>query len=163
MDRFPNQAGTFWTARHICAWLLIALMLPGGVTNSLLIWCSSSDGHSAIEFTLGSDFHRSKAATPAKSSSGPSIVSAYAHRCHDTDCVDIPAISSAVFASVSQVGKSDELGKATSHQGANTLLAALSQHSSVQDISNDSWRKKRQTRDLVDPTVLLLRSKVLRI
>ncbi len=150
-------------AQRICAWVLIAMLLPSSAANALLVWCSSADGHAAVEFTLGSDFHHVGATTAKKSTSGHAHAAAVEHRCHDTDCVDTPAISSAVLSKVLRVEKAEKTNHVPEYDAGTIVLALSPQNIVVQTTPDHSRSSYLETRERIDPTILAQRFTVLRI
>ncbi len=163
MKRIPYQAGSFWAARRMCAWLLIALIIPGSLAGSALVWCVSSDGHTAVEFSIGPGVHHSALAGGEQSQPDSSFMAVFEHLCHDTNCVDVPAVSSTVFANAHRFGETDKTTMAPSHEGGTVVLALLPQTGSLQIASRHSRSGDLETRNRIDPTILSQRVAVLRI
>lgn len=167
MDTFWNRIGSYWSARRFFAWLLIALMLPGSLANSAFVWCVASNGHSAIEFSIHTDCHRSHVGNSGTAQSTATDVAHLEHCPQYNGCTDVAAIPNATIPNATVIahflGKSD--ASLCSPYGGDDFPVLARSYPLV---SNENhWQspgpRSRSQDDFVDPNILLRRSMILRI
>ena len=162
MDTYWIRIGSYWSARRFFAWLLIALMLPGSLANSAFVWCVASNGHSAIEFSIHTDCHRSHVGDSATAQSTATDVAHLEYCPQYSDCTDVAAIPNATVVA-HFLGKSD--ASLCSPYGGDDfpVLARLYPLVSKENLWQSSGPRSRSQDVFVDPNLRLRGSTVLRI
>ncbi len=160
MDRIPTRKASYLSARRFCAWLLIALMLPGSLASSAVVWCVGSGGHSALEFCIGVDCDQSPllyGATNAKTDATNT------HRSQHGDCTDIAVVSVEANVYTRYFGNTEATFYSRGDGNDFPVLVRLLPPLSTDNHSRSSNLNSRSPSDFIDPNILSRRSTVLRI
>ena len=162
MTLASNQSYVVKAAKQFLAWLLITLMLPWSAVNArAFVWCTATDGHSAIEFCSGDVCHQIEYTEESKRGAPDAkTTNAYKHSGND-DCVDFAVLPSAVLSKANAAIGSSALIGGTRIEADNELIRLRLFSTNVRaPLSN--WMTTG-ARTCVDPNILLHRVTVLRV